>query len=171
MEKFTEKFNSALSQVPYNLRFALVEGLLAESFVFGDTPIGKADVENDQNRPFYAAMIEEIGKSDPDVIMHYYGARLLQLCGKEEEASVWLEKTLMLNQNFWLARLELFRLAQGQQQLTSSFKNQLEFFVNIARKVQRFTCSSCGFKRDRIFFICPRCRSWHSITFRKELNQ
>ncbi len=171
LDKFSKKFHKALSLVPDKIKFVLIEGLLAESLVFGDTPINKSDFEKDRNFPFYEAMVEEIEKADPDVIMHYYGARLLQLCGKEDQASVWLEKTLMLNQNFWLARLELFNLAQGQQQLTSSFKNQLDFFVNIAKKVQRFTCSSCGFKRDRIFFICPRCRSWHSITFRKELNQ
>ncbi|WP_027722710.1 tetratricopeptide repeat protein [Maridesulfovibrio zosterae] len=171
LDKFTKKFHTALSQVPVNLRFVIIEGLLAESLVFGDTPINKGEPDIERNQPFYEVMIDEIDKSDPDVIMYYYGARLLQLCSKQDDASVWLEKTLMLNQNFWLARLELFNLAQGQQQLTASFKNQLDFFVNIARKVQRFTCSSCGLKRDRIFFICPRCRSWHSITFRKELNQ
>ncbi len=171
LQEFTEKFKESLAKVPVKLRFVLTEGLLAESLVFGDTLLNKVDEDKDRNLPFYQVMIEEIEKSDPDVIMHYYGARLLQLCGREEEASVWLEKTLMLNQNFWLARLDLFRLAQVHQQLTPSFKNQLDFFVNIARNVQRFTCSSCGMKRDRIFFICPRCRSWHSIMFRKELNQ
>ncbi|WP_432736310.1 tetratricopeptide repeat protein [Maridesulfovibrio sp. FT414] len=171
LEEFTARFKEALAQVPIKLRFVLIEGLLADSLVFGDTPIPKMDESQDRSFPFYKVMVEEIERSDSDVIMHYYGARLLQLCGREEEAGVWLEKTLMLNQNFWLARLELFRIAQTKQQLTPSFKNQLEFFVNIARKVQRFTCSSCGIKRDRIFFICPRCRSWHSITFRKELNQ
>ncbi len=171
LDKFKKKFNSALAQVPKHLQFVLIEGLLADSLVFGDTPINSKDQDNDRNYPFYEVMVEEISKSDPDVIMHYYGARLLQLCGKQEEAGVWLEKTLMLNQNFWLARLELFNIAQDQQELTSSFKSQLDFFVNIARKVQRFTCSSCGLKRDRIFFNCPRCRSWHSISFRKELNQ
>lgn len=171
LEKFKKEFNTALSQVPKHLTFVLVEGILAESLVFGDTPVTTKDQGNDRNYPYYEVMVEEISQSDPDVIMHYYGARLLQLCGKQEEAGVWLEKTLMLNQNFWLARLELFNLAQDQQELTSSFKNQLDFFVNVARKIQRFTCSSCGLKRDRIFFNCPRCRSWHSISFRKELNQ
>ncbi|TIH12108.1 hypothetical protein D0S45_19060 [Marinifilum sp. JC120] len=171
LDKFKKKFNSALAQVPKHLRFVLIEGLLADSLIFGDTPIKNKDQDNDRNYPFYEVMVEEISQSDPDVIMHYYGARLLQLCGKQDEAGVWLEKTLMLNQNFWLARLELFNVAQDQQELTSSFKSQLDFFVNVARKVQRFTCSKCGFKRDRIFFNCPRCRSWHSISFRKELNQ
>ncbi|HAS88504.1 MAG TPA: hypothetical protein DCS48_04260 [Desulfovibrio sp.] len=171
LEKFKAKFSIALARVPDNLKFVLVEGILAESLVFGEIPIKVKDLENDRNYPFYEVMVEEISKSDPDVIMHYYGARLLQLCGKQEEAGVWLEKTLMLNQNFWLARLELFNIAQDQQELTVSFKSQLDFFVNVAKKVQRFTCSSCGFKRDRIFFTCPRCRSWHSISFRKELNQ
>ncbi|WP_415717595.1 tetratricopeptide repeat protein [Maridesulfovibrio sp.] len=171
LEKFKKEFQTALSQVPKHLIFVLVEGILAESLVFGDTPVTTKDQGNNRNYPYYQVMVEEISLSDPDVIMHYYGARLLQLCGKQDEAEVWLEKTLMLNQNFWLARLELFNLAQKQQELTPSFKNQLDFFVNVARKVQRFTCSSCGLKRDRIFFNCPRCRSWHSISFRKELNQ
>ncbi len=171
LDEFRKKFREALQKVPNHLRFVLVEGLLAESTIFGDTPTSVAVSDGDKNISFYEVMVKEIEVSDPDVSMHYYGARLLQLCNNQEEASVWLEKTLILNQNFWLARLELFNLAQDQQQLTPSFKNQLDFFVNIAHKIKRFTCSSCGFKRDRIFFVCPRCRSWHSITFRKELNQ
>ncbi|SDL19724.1 Lipopolysaccharide biosynthesis regulator YciM, contains six TPR domains and a predicted metal-binding C-terminal domain [Maridesulfovibrio ferrireducens] len=171
LDKFRKKFREALQKVPKHLRFVLVEGLLAESSIFGDTPNSVSASNSEKSHSFYKVMVEEIEASDPDVSMHYYGARLLQLCKKHEEASIWLEKTLMLNQNFWLARLELFNLAQDQQQLTSSFKNQLDFFVNIAHKIKRFTCSSCGFKRDKIFFVCPRCRSWHSITFRKELNQ
>ncbi|WP_320169793.1 tetratricopeptide repeat protein [Maridesulfovibrio sp.] len=171
LDDFAGVFRDAVASVPTKLRFVIIEGLLAESLVFGDTVKVVNDQGQERNLPFYEVMVEEISKSDPDVIMHYYGARLLQFCGREQEAGIWLEKTLMLNQDFWLARLELFGIAQSEQKLTPSFKNQLDFFVNIARKVQRFTCSSCGIKRDRIFFVCPRCRSWHSITFRKELNQ
>ncbi|SME93928.1 tetratricopeptide repeat protein [Desulfovibrio gilichinskyi] len=171
LDKFRKKFREALQSIPRHLRFVLVEGLLSESTIFGDTPTSISTADTVKNYSFYEVMVQEIEAADPDVSMHYYGAKLLQLCKKDEEASLWLEKTLILNQNFWLARLELFNLAQEQQQLTPSFKNQLDFFVNIAHNIKRFTCSSCGFKRDRIFFVCPRCRSWHSITFRKELNQ
>ncbi len=171
LDKFRKKFREALQSIPRHLRFVLVEGLLSESTIFGDTPASISISDSVKNHSFYEVMVQEIEASDPDVSMLYYGAKLLQLCKKSEEASLWLEKTLILNQNFWLARLELFNLAQDQQQLTPSFKNQLDFFVNIAHNIKRFTCSSCGFKRDQIFFVCPRCRSWHSITFRKELNQ
>lgn len=171
LDKFRKKFREALQCVPKHLRFVLVEGLLTESTIFGDTPNSISISRSANNYSFYEVMVQEIKDADPDVSMLYYGAKLLQLCSKHEEASIWLEKTLILNQNFWLARLELFNLAQDQQQLTPSFKNQLDFFVDIAHNIKRFTCSSCGFKRDRIFFVCPRCRSWHSITFRKELNQ
>ena len=82
----------------------------------------------------------------------------------------WLEKALVLSPEFWLARLDLFELAKSRQVLTPFFEEQLDFFIGRARHLRRFICSQCGLKRESIFFICPRCRSWHSIVFRKEFN-
>jgi lipopolysaccharide biosynthesis regulator YciM len=36
--------------------------------------------------------------------------------------------------------------------------------------MKRFVCSHCGLKREQIFYVCPRCQAWHSIRFRKSLN-
>jgi tetratricopeptide (TPR) repeat protein len=172
LKEFSKRFPEALNHVPLDLRFTLVEGLLTGApSSCGNSAIG-TDLVTESDRAFYKVMLEALeATSDIDVTLCYYGARLLHLCGEEKEARLWLEKTLVLNQNFWLARLELFRHAKEEQTLTPFFSNQLDFFVNVACEVKRFTCSGCGLKGDRLFFVCPKCHSWYSITFRKELNQ
>lgn len=172
IKEFTKKFPEALSHVPEDLRFMLVEGVM----VGAPSPCGQSardiDTVSENDCTFFKAMQQTLDTTpNMDVTLCYYGARLLHFCGEEKEARLWLEKTLVLNQNFWLARLELFRHAKDEQTLTPFFSNQLDFFVKVACEVKRFTCSGCGLKGDRLFFVCPKCHSWYSITFRKELNQ
>lgn len=172
LREFEKKIPEALGRVPQELRFVLVEGVLAESPVSRDPATEENDSASERDREFYRVMLKAFeGTTNLDVTLCYYGARLLRLCGEDEQARLWLEKTLVLNQDFWLARLELFQHAKKDQTLTPFFTNQLDFFVNVARRIKRFTCSGCGLKGDRVFFVCPKCHSWYSITFRKELNQ
>lgn len=172
LKEFSKKFSEALRCVPLDLRFMLVEGILACSPVPCGHAMGEINVVSEYDQNFYRVMQKTLKETnDLDVTLCYYGAKLLSFCGEEKEARLWLEKTLVLNQNFWLARLELFRHAKEEQTLTPFFSNQLDFFVNVACEVKRFACSGCGLKGDRLFFVCPKCHSWYSITFRKELNQ
>ncbi len=93
-----------------------------------------------------------IESQDPDVLLLYYGAAFLLRIDDQENAKAWLEKALVLQPDFWLARLELFELSKDDQTLTPFFKEQLSFFMGRARKVRRFFCRRCGLKRDQIFF-------------------
>jgi tetratricopeptide (TPR) repeat protein len=102
-------------------------------------------------------------------LTHYAGC-LLRAHGRIEEATTWQEKSLLLNPGFWPARLELLTMALPDQTLTPVFELQLDFLLRRARQVKRFVCGQCGLKRSQIFFCCPRCLSWHSITFRQLLT-
>ncbi|GAB7022830.1 tetratricopeptide repeat protein [Salidesulfovibrio brasiliensis] len=162
--------SESLESVAPDKRFVMLHELL--------TDVRRAQVQTDS--PLYQKaasatdiadrVTEVIEKHDPDILLFYYGALLLQLRHDPDEARNWLEKALVLQPDFWLARLELFDMSRSRQSLTPFFKEQLGFFMSRARGVRRFFCSRCGLKRDAVFHICPRCGSWHSITFRTEFT-
>ena len=108
---------------------------------------------------------------ESDVLLYYYGARIFLRDEDREKAREWLDKALVLNPDFWHARLDIFELSCREQHLSPVFKEQLDFFTGAARKLKRFHCRQCGLRRDSLFFVCPRCRSWHSIAFRMEFSQ
>ena len=174
--KVGDILGQAMQQVEPELRFVLFEGLLlafdkaekAKQSSFGE--------ENEWSRvcsdeKLIAVLLPIIETQEPDVLLLYYGAMLLLKIDDLENARSWLEKALMLQPDFWLARLELFELSRADQTLTPFYKEQLSFFINRARKVRRFYCRRCGLKRDQLFFNCPRCRSWHSIAFRIDVSE
>ncbi|MGE4292282.1 MAG: tetratricopeptide repeat protein [Desulfovibrio sp.] len=115
-------------------------------------------------------IIPVLDERQPNAMLSYYGAMLLLASGYHAVARSWLERALSLDRSFWLARLELFNLARQDQTLTPFFDEQLGFFIDKARSVKRFVCKRCGLKRDTLFFVCPRCKSWHSITFRSSID-
>jgi len=168
--------SEALVRVAPELRFVLLEGLVqvwnkaekARQNSFGEETEWSKACSDDK---LAAAIVPVIESQEPDVLLHYYGAVILLRINDIENAKVWLEKTLVLQSDFWLARLELFELSQVDQILTPFYKEQLSFFIDRARKVRRFFCRRCGLKRDQLFFNCPRCRSWHSISFRTDFSQ
>jgi lipopolysaccharide biosynthesis regulator YciM len=157
-----------LDQVEEGLAFLLLDGLIesALSAAAQRAPHGPPALDPKLAR----AVLPVIEARRPDVLSCYYGARLLLLCNDEAAARTWFEKALVLSPNFWLARLELFTLAKAEQTMTPFFSEQLDFFIAQARRLKRFVCRRCGLKRDGVFFVCPRCRSWHSITFRMEFT-
>ena len=173
--KLGDILRDALEHVAPELRFVLLEGLLQA--------LAKAENErrhegNDgvwakacSDEAVVKALLPVIETQEADVLLHYYGAAFLLRVGDDDNAKAWLEKTLMLQPDFWLARLELFELSRSDQTLTPFFKEQLTFFMDRARKVRRFFCRRCGLKRDQLFFHCPRCHSWHSIAFRTDFSQ
>jgi lipopolysaccharide biosynthesis regulator YciM len=174
-KKLADILRDALERVAPELRFVLLEGLLRSL----------ARAENERQRDngdsvwaracsdesVVEAILPVIESQEADVLLYYYGAAFLLRVGDDTNAKIWLEKTLMLQPDFWLARLELFELSRSDQTLTPFFKEQLTFFMDRARKVRRFFCRRCGLKRDQIFFHCPRCHSWHSIAFRTDFSQ
>lgn len=158
----------ALVKVDREMRFVLMEGLVDTAAGVRRAPGNEAPLSN---RDLVGAVIPMLEDQDPDVLLFFYGARLLLHCGQHLEARSWLEKTLVLRPDFWLARLEVFRLTKDEQSFTPFFKEQLEFFMDKARRLRRFVCRTCGLKRDSVFYLCPRCRSWHSIAFRYDFSQ
>jgi len=174
--KVADILGQALGHVAPDLRFVLFEGLFiavnraekAKQTSFGE--------ENEWSRvcndeKLINAILPIIERQDPDVLLLYYGAMFLLRIEDLENAQAWLEKSLMLQPDFWMARLELFELSRTDQTLTPFYKEQLTFFIDRARKVRRFFCRRCGLKRDQLFFNCPRCRSWHSIAFRTDISE
>ncbi len=158
--------DQALRHVPEEKRFMLLEGLItsikAEELPYFQT-VGTAEEVD--------AILVILSDYPQDMLLQYYGGLLLLHQGQFSEAQVWFEKCLLLDTNFWLARLELLALALRNNTLPHSVEVQLVFFLSRAREVKKFICRQCGLKRESVFFVCPRCGSWHSISFRRNLNE
>ena len=174
--KVADLLEEALQNVEPELRFVLFEGLLASADKAEKTKQASFGEDTEWSRSckdesLSRAIIPVIEKQDPDVLLLFYGAMFLLRIDDVEEARAWLEKTLVMLPDFWLARLELFEQSRADQTLTPFYKEQLAFFIDRARRVRRFYCRSCGLKRDQLFFNCPRCRSWHSIAFRTDISE
>jgi lipopolysaccharide biosynthesis regulator YciM len=181
---FGKALREALDNVPEELCFAVLEGLMEhvrqwrasalppDEDACGDEPCEEPSRRSGglNDEELKREIIPVLDERQPNAMLSYYGAMLLLASGYNAVARSWLERALNLDQDFWLARLELFNLARQDQTLTPFFQEQLEFFIGKARNVKRFICKRCGLKRDTLFFVCPRCKSWHSITFRASID-
>ncbi len=155
----------AMALVPDQMRFILLEGLLNTSANIDGS------AHPSPSAPDLDAALAVLCDYPQDMLLQYYGGLLLLSQGHEQGAQAWFERCLILEPNFWLARLEILNLTKKHHDLPKTLTVQLEFFISRAREVKRFSCRQCGLKRELIFFICPRCGSWHSITFRRNLNE
>lgn len=183
---FGKALREALDSVPSEMRFAVLEGLREHVRQWRASNLppcdedGGADGECDPAKKPHSGGLDDdelkgeilpvLDERQPDAMLSYYGAMLLLTGGYHAVARAWLERALSLEPEFWLARLELFSLARQDQTLTPFFQDQLDYFIDKARNVKRFVCKRCGLKRDTLFFVCPRCKSWHSITFRSSID-
>lgn len=170
--KLRKTLSDALSKVRSGLSFVLLEGLLGHATkgkLTDSIEAGSASLSHSESE-LLIAVLDELESRSSELLLHYYGALILALCGRRQEANTWLEKTLLLDPNFWPARLDLLALSQADQNLSPLFRNQLEFFVSKARSVKRFACGVCGLRQSQVFFVCARCGSWHSIAFRMLLT-
>ncbi|MBI5519692.1 MAG: tetratricopeptide repeat protein [Desulfovibrio sp.] len=167
----SKTLSAACASIPASQRFLLLEGLLdalSAARVDDGTP----------GLPLSVSTITELVREsvavlsalEPDALICYYCAKLWLFEADLDNARHWLEKSLVLNSDFWLARLELVSLVLTDLELTPFLRDQLAYFVGHARKSKRFVCKNCGFRWDKTFYICPRCRSWHSILFRQEFS-
>lgn len=174
--RVADTLREALDNVASDLRFVLLEGLL-QAMIKAERAKDAPPDENAEwakvcsDRAVVTAVVPVIESQEPDVLLLYYGGVYLLRIGDIENAKSWFEKTLVMQSDFWLARLELFEQSRMDQTLTPFFAEQLNFFIDRARMVRRFFCRRCGLKRDHLFYNCPRCRSWHSIGFRKDFSQ
>ena len=168
-----ESLRAACTAIPAPQRFLLLEGLLEAL-----STCRSEDPAQPERTPLSPAAISELVRTcvdvlatlPPDALLCYYCAKFHLFEADLHSAKHWLEKALVLNADFWLARLELVTLVLVDQELTPFLRDQLAYFISHARKSKRFVCQVCGFRWDRTFFTCPRCRSWHSILFRQEFS-
>lgn len=185
-----ENLEKALGLVQKRLRFVLLEGLLADAAYPGDSAGVSAEADRgaqgaacpaagpEMDRPFSLvpdpeladAVLPVLARQEPDLLVSFYAAWFAAGLEREQALS-WLEKTLVLNSGFWPARLELLLMSATGQDLSPAFRAQLEFFAARAREIKRFVCRTCGLKREQLFFVCPRCLSWHSIGYRLVINE
>jgi lipopolysaccharide biosynthesis regulator YciM len=174
--RVADTLREALDNVAPDMRFVLLEGML-QAMIKAARAKSKPQGEDTEwtnvcsDKSVVSTLLPVIESQEPEVLLLYYGAVFLLRIDDTENAKAWLEKTLVMQSDFWLTRLELFELSRSDQTLTPFFKEQLIFFMDRARMVRRFFCRSCGLKRDHLFYNCPRCRSWHSIAFRKDFSQ
>ncbi len=157
---------NALQSVKLELRFVLLEGLL--QFI---RKAASEDPDGYIQEKCTQTIVSTVTELDQDLVLCYYCAIFLKKSALIEECLDWLEKTLVMGPDFWPARLEIMELSQNDQVLTESFRTQLLFFTQKAKSVKRFLCKRCGLKREQIFFLCPKCYSWHSISFRTQLSE
>ncbi len=168
VSKLRSELRRMLKQSEPDMRFILFEGLLSTAMADMRVKAVGPDSEILLDKKMAEMIVGVIDEQDQDVLSHFYAAKTLLLANEPAGSRRRLEKTLEFSPDFWLARLELFNLCREEQTFTAFFEEQLDFFIARAREVRRFVCKECGLKRDYIFFVCPRCRSWHSITFREK---
>lgn len=169
-----ERLRNACANITAPQRFLLLEGLLeALCAARGETDNGLEELQAlDPARisELVQTSVQVLQSFPPDALLCFYCAKLHLFEADLDSAKHWLEKALVLNPDFWLARLELVTLVLSNQDMTPFLRDQLAYFISHARKSKRFVCQSCGFRWDKTFFVCPRCRSWHSILFRQEFS-
>lgn len=171
----------ALGRVAPHLRFLLLDALL-ETLEEPATPFPinceQADgnaASQDPPTPFIREVCETVipilEKQDPHILIHYYGALLLQRAGDTDNVDVWLAKALVVQPHFWAARLQSLALSVQKHELPPVVGMQVTYLADELKHLTRFVCTVCGFRENRVFYRCRRCGSWHSLAFRLSLKQ
>ena len=166
-KRLTHSFQQGLRAVEPRLRFLLLEGLIQHLF----TQRSPQDLFIPILAPETGhALVQVIEVQEPDVHLAYYGAWIHLQLGHPSKARTLLQKCCDMEPDFWPARLELLALYAEEEGLPSHIRNHMESILHLGRQVKKFVCSKCGLKLDQIFFQCPRCRTWHSIAFLRNLE-
>ncbi len=172
--KTTSFLARSLAHVAPGLRFALLEALLeAGTRIRGTNDGGASNLGTHESfaASLCEAVIPVLERQEPNLLLHYYGALFLKRKGDLEEANIWLAKALVLQPDFWAARLELLSLSAKKHELPPVIEMQVLYFAEQMRHIKRFVCTTCGLRQDEIFYRCPRCGSWHSVSFRLNLQE
>lgn len=142
--------------------------------VFEDLFTKCASSQNGQ-KPFFEdmakAFLPVLGKHQMELFPNYYGAFMLKRCDRVEEADVWLNRALVIRPDFWSARLMQVMLSRLQYNLPPQLDTDLDFFAEQAKHVKNIVCTVCGLSREVLFYICPRCYSWHSAAYKISLAE
>lgn len=160
-------FKSSFKKIDGDVRFLLLEGLLQKA----DGPLPEGMDREKWYEKFCSVVTKGMEPLETEFLQHYYGGLFLMRAKRIEEAANWFEKALIVEPDFWGARLELLGLSLGQEDVSPSFRDQVEHFLVQSRNAKRFICQKCGLHRDTLFFLCPRCLSWHSARFRIHIKE
>lgn len=165
--KAGKRFADGLAKAKEPGRLILLEGLYA--FITG--PAAPAIPET-ALRDLLRTIAEFSSGQEADLMLCYYSGLFMQRVKQAEEAEQWFTKTLVIEADFWAARLALLALIaeRDREALPPLLAQQIAFFTNKAAESKRFFCKSCGMRRNSVFSFCPRCRAWHSVAFRLYLN-
>lgn len=163
--KALEDMRKGLSLASASGRLILLEGVYA--FVRG--PSGPS-IHRDTLGSFTSGLAQSLNAAYPDITLCYYTGLLLQAAGDAGGAEQWFTKALVLDPDFWAARLAILALAAGREALPPLLADQIAFFTEQGARSKRFLCPSCGMRRDTIFSQCPRCFAWYSAAFRLRLT-
>ncbi len=155
--------NEALEKIAPDKLFMLFEGLLQLNPPENG---GEAEFFQEMSRHFLPAL----EKKNAELLPLYYAAELLQRSGRPEEAEVRLAKALILNPDFWSARLLLLELSLKRWESSPVLAGQMEYFIEQARRIKKYYCANCGLHLEQLFYCCPRCRAWHSAALRTTLR-
>lgn len=161
----SERFAAGLAKTRDSATLILLEGLYA--FING--PAAPA-ISSDALHALMQGVHETFAAQEADLMRCYYGGLFMQHVKKVDEAEQWFTKALVIEPDFWAARLALMALIADRESPTPLLASQIAFFTRKAAESKRFFCRPCGMRRNSIFSFCPRCRAWHSVAFRLYLN-
>lgn len=165
VEKALERMRSGLDSVSPSGRLILLEGLY--SFIRGPSA---PNIARDALSTLAKGLEPILDEHNPDITLCYYAGLFLHAAGMPERAEQWYTKALVLDPDFWAARLAILALAAGREDLPPLLERQIAFFTEQGARSKRFLCPPCGLRRETIFSQCPRCRAWHSAAFRLRLT-
>ncbi|MCF8038450.1 MAG: tetratricopeptide repeat protein [Desulfohalobiaceae bacterium] len=161
-------FQKGLKKIDPDLHFLLLESLIRHLY--------RARGSQDHFKPILAPeagqkIQQVISRQPPDLLLVYYGAWIQTKLGNQDQAVASLKSCCSMDPGFWPARVELLSLQMGEQTLIPEYRQHLEQIVNWTRQAKKFICRQCGLTLEQIFFTCPKCRSWHSISFLKTVKK
>lgn len=168
LRKMAAFLERGLGRVARHLRFLLLDTLLES---LPELPYENPDTDGDLARSVCALAIPAMEKQEPGTLLHYYGALLLQRAGDMHAMEAWLSRALVVQPDFWAARLLYLTLAVQKHELPPVVGLQVSGLADELRHIRRFSCAVCGFRENQVFYRCRRCGSWHSLTFRLSLQQ
>ncbi|CAK7013232.1 MAG: Lipopolysaccharide assembly protein B [Desulfovibrio sp.] len=169
--KMAAHLERALGRIEPRLQFLVLDALLeAQEKITSGT-----DVSTEEKLTFAKDMAEAtipvIEKQTPQILLHYYGALLLKYARDFDGVDVWLAKALVVQPDFWAARLEALSLSVERHELPPVVSLQVGYLAEELQYIKRFVCSVCGFRENQVFYRCRRCGSWHSLSFRLSLQE
>lgn len=168
--KLPAELERALGRIAPKLQFPVLDALLETPRKLFSAE-GSREEKDTFTRQLARAVIPVLEKQEPHILLHYYGALFLKQACDYDGVDIWLAKALVVQPDFWAARLEALQLSTIKHELPPVVKLQLEYFADELRHIKRFVCSVCGLRENRVFYRCRRCGSWHSLLFRLSLKE